>query len=330
MNVLSGRAAYQDGSISINGKKLGRAEMKNFMSKVAYVKQQDIFFQSLTVKQQLTYTAQLRISDTIYRKEERQKKIKSEVIKILKMLQLEKCAESKIMMCSGGEKKRVNIGSELITNPAVIMLDEPTSGLDSASSSSLLDILKDLAKNHGKTIVCSIHQPNSRAFLGFDKLLMLSEGNVVYFGAPDKSLEYLGTEGYPCPPGHNLADHWMELLVTNEETAMVLSSRKNLEKAWKHDEVTTTMDTIEEIQLDNNGNGVEEKTNKYKTSWCTQFTTLLHRALTKSQVNIFSPVNFFRTVAIGFAVGLVYFNQKYTEADARNIYSYFFFTMQFW
>merc|ERR1712100_507770 len=104
--------------------------------------------------------------------EQRPAKIKSEVERIIDMLRLQKCADSPIMMCSGGEKKRVNIGTELLTNPMVIMLDEPTSGLDSASAVSLLNVLKDLAKNHGKTIITTIHQPSSATFLNvFDKLL---------------------------------------------------------------------------------------------------------------------------------------------------------------
>lgn len=145
MNVLSGRAAYQEGTITINGNVLDKAGMKRLMSKVAYVKQQDIFFQSITVRDQLTYTAQLRIPEKGMTKEQRPAKIKSEVERIIDMLRLQKCADSPIMMCSGGEKKRVNIGTELITDPSIIMLDEPTSGLDSASSVSLLNVLKDLA-----------------------------------------------------------------------------------------------------------------------------------------------------------------------------------------
>merc|ERR1719464_136728 len=184
------------------------------MSKVAYVKQQDIFFEQLTVRDQLTYTAQLRFPDKNVDKKVRQEKIRTEVNRIIKLLRLTKVADSPIMMCSGGEKKRVNIGTELITNPSVIMLDEPTSGLDSASAVSLLNVLKDLA-NHGKTIITSIHQPNSESFLNFDKLLMLSDGNVVFFGKPSDSLQYLSSQGNACPDGYNLADHWMNLLVTD-------------------------------------------------------------------------------------------------------------------
>merc|ERR1712093_228414 len=235
MSVLSGRSAYQEGTITVNGNILDKAGMKRFMSKVAFVKQQDVFFETLTVRDQLTYTAQLRLPDDVGSKKERKENIQKEVNRIIKMLRLTKVADSPIMMCSGGEKKRVNIGTELLTDPMVIMLDEPTSGLDSASAVSLLNVLKDFAKNHGKTIITTIHQPSSATFLNvFDKLLMLSDGNVVYFGTPADSLDYLQNSGYACPNGYNAADHWMDLLVTDssvEEERKGKSPRFFLQKA---------------------------------------------------------------------------------------------------
>jgi len=211
MNVLSGRASYQEGTISINGQILSSSGMKRLMSKVAYVKQADVFFDHLTVRDQLTYTALLRFPADRTTAEKH-----AEVEKLLRLLRLSKVANSPIRMVSGGEKKRVNIGTELLTNPLVILLDEPTSGLDSTSAVSLLKLLKTLARQQRKTILTSIHQPSSSMFMSFDKLLMLSEGHVVYFGTPSDSLQYLSDRvKLPCPPGYNAADHWMDLLVTD-------------------------------------------------------------------------------------------------------------------
>merc|ERR1711907_328147 len=339
MNVLSGRAAYQEGTITINGNVLDKAGMKRLMSKVAYVKQQDIFFQSITVRDQLTYTAQLRIPEKGTTKEERRAKIKSEMERIIDMLRLQKCADSPIMMCSGGEKKRVNIGTELITDPSIIMLDEPTSGLDSASSVSLLNVLKDLARNHGKTIITSIHQPNSATFLNtFDKLLLLSDGNVVYFGKPTESLDYLRTVDLACPEGYNAADHWMDLLVldptiTSNNTEK--SPKYILQKAWDNDALAAKMEVVSELHqsssiVSDNDNDNKAEGSKYLTSWWTQFTTLLHRAFKKNKSGVFAPVNFLKTLGVGIVVGIVLLDQKYTEQYVHNIFAYFFFTMVFW
>ena len=349
MNVLSGRATYQEGTISINGNVLEKDGMKRFMSKVAYVKQHDVFFEELTVRDQLTYTAQFRIPDTNIDKNVRQEHIRTEVNRIIKLLRLTKVADSQIFMCSGGEKKRVNIGTELITDPSVIMLDEPTSGLDSASAVSLLKVLKDLA-NQGKTIITSIHQPNSESFLNFDKLLMLSDGNVVFFGKPSDSLAYLRTQGHACPAGYNLADHWMNLLVTDssveeernddpKRSGPGLSPRFHLQTAWDNDTVATTMAVVDELQHNRPRKSrtsvaeifaTDAKASKYTTSWWTQFSTLTHRALKKSKSTVFSPINIIKTIAVGVIVGLVFLNQQYTERDIFNIYAYFFFTMVFW
>lgn len=130
-------------------------------------------------------------------------------------LRLAKCADTPINMVSGGERKRVNIGSELLTDPAIILLDEPTSGLDSTSAVALMRILDSLAREEGKTIITSIHQPSSAVFFGFDKLMLLADGNVVYFGTPKDSLEHVKKLGLECPAGYNAADHHMDLLVVD-------------------------------------------------------------------------------------------------------------------
>jgi len=261
MNVLSGRASHQEGTISINGKALDKQGMKRLMSKIAYVKQADIFFDQLSVRDQLTYTAQLRFPDQHVDQKERRNKIRTEVDRIIKLLRLTKVQDSPIMMCSGGEKKRVNIGTELITDPKIIMLDEPTSGLDSASAVSLLNVLKDLA-NQGKTIITSIHQPNSASFLNFDKLMMLSDGNVVFFGKPRDSLEYLRSKGYPCPDGYNLADHWMNMLVTDssvEEERKEAAIATAIAKEMNEDGITDTDSSVEEERKEQDDDMVAAK-----------------------------------------------------------------------
>ena len=80
---------------------------------------------------------------------------------------------------SGGERKRTAIGVELITDPSLILLDEPTSGLDSFKALTIVQILRDQARK-GKTIISTIHQPGSDAFAAFDRLILMSDGHIVY------------------------------------------------------------------------------------------------------------------------------------------------------
>lgn len=182
--------------------------MKRLMSKIAYVKQADIFFNHLTVRDQLGYTAMLRLPQVLTKQTKME-----EVERIIRLLRLTKVANSEIRLLSGGEKKRLNIGTELLTDPDVLLLDEPTSGLDSTSAVALVKMLQGLARTSHKTIITSIHQPSSALFVSFDRLIMLAEGHVVYFGRPRESLDYLRQQNLSCPDGYNAADHWMDLLV---------------------------------------------------------------------------------------------------------------------
>lgn len=78
-----------------------------------------------------------------------------------------------------------------------------------------MSILHNLARDQGKTIITSIHQPSSSVFFGFDKLMLLADGNVAYFGTPQGSLEHVKKLGLECPAGYNAADHHMDLLVVD-------------------------------------------------------------------------------------------------------------------
>ena len=189
LDCLSNRSAINSGSITLNGVTL----QKQHKRLIAYVTQSDIFFNHLTIRDQLLYTALLRLPDKMSFKDK-----VGEVDKVISQLKLDKCQNTPIMLISGGEKKRTNIGTELLTDPQIILLDEPTSGLDSTSAVALMGTLRSLA-DEGKTILTSIHQPSSSVFANFDKLCLLADGKMVYFGKPSDSLNYFDAQGMPCP-----------------------------------------------------------------------------------------------------------------------------------
>jgi ABC-type multidrug transport system ATPase subunit len=112
---------------------------------------------------------------------------------------------------SGGEKKRLAIGVEMITNPKILFLDEPTSGLDSFSSYKLIKLLKEQA-GRGKMIISTIHQPSSQTFGLFDRLILMCDGNIVYQGLASAASHYFGSIGFPCPATYNPADHFLRVL----------------------------------------------------------------------------------------------------------------------
>lgn len=111
---------------------------------------------------------------------------------------------------SGGERKRVSIGQEMLINPSLLFLDEPTSGLDSTTALRIVSSLRDLAKG-GKTVVLTIHQPSSRLFYMFKKVLLLSEGNPLYFGRGEDAMGYFSGIGFSPLVAMNPSDFLLDL-----------------------------------------------------------------------------------------------------------------------
>lgn len=144
----------------------------------AYVRQQDVFYPYLTVRETLTFAATLRLSSKT--------DVPKVVETILTQTGLSKAADTivgddKIRGVSGGERKRLAIACELVDDPDVLFLDEPTSGLDSFAAQRVVKSLRSLC-DAGKTVVCVIHQPSGAVFKAFDDLTLLSQGECMYHG----------------------------------------------------------------------------------------------------------------------------------------------------
>lgn len=93
------------------------------------------------------------------------------------------------------------------------MLDEPTSGLDSLTSFIIVRYLSDLAHKRNKTIIMTIHQPNTEIFNIFDKLVLMVEGRLIYQGPASSATAYFSSEfSLTCPELHNPADYFMSVI----------------------------------------------------------------------------------------------------------------------
>mmetsp|Transcript_2454 Transcript_2454/g.3750 ORF Transcript_2454/g.3750 Transcript_2454/m.3750 type:complete len:507 (-) Transcript_2454:27-1547(-) len=163
----------------------------------------------MTVRECLEFSARLKLPGSDEEKTQR-------VEHLIDDLKLNKCQHTKIggpliKGISGGERKRTSIGVELITNPSLIFLDEPTTGLDSHTATSVMKILRDLA-NQGRTVVQTIHQPNTDIFESFDRLMLLAQGKIIYYNDKEKSIDYFGSIGFPCPNLTNPADYFMSIM----------------------------------------------------------------------------------------------------------------------
>jgi ABC-type proline/glycine betaine transport system ATPase subunit len=140
------------------------------------------------------------------------------------------CGNEVIKGLSGGQRKRVSVGLELLTNPAVLFLDEPTSGLDSKVAEDVVRLLQGIAKS-GRIVICTTHQPNFQVFNLFTRLLMLSKGRVVYdYKVPELS-NYLA-DGFltPTPSFINPVDHFMSILAGDVSISASSDSDSGIEK----------------------------------------------------------------------------------------------------
>ncbi|TYJ50560.1 hypothetical protein E1A91_A01G215800v1 [Gossypium mustelinum] len=195
LNLLGGRLIQSTvgGSITYNDQPYS----KFLKSRIGFVTQDDVLFPHLTVKETLMYAARLRLPKVLTRQQKEKR-----AVDVIYELGLERCQDTMIggsfvRGVSGGERKRVCIGNEIIINPSLLFLDEPTSGLDSTTALRTIQTLQDIAEV-GKTVITTIHQPSSRLFHKFDKLILLGKGSLLYFGKASEAIVYFSSIG--CSP----------------------------------------------------------------------------------------------------------------------------------
>ncbi|KAL4427647.1 hypothetical protein ABPG75_001736 [Micractinium tetrahymenae] len=209
LSILGGRApkqTRQEGQVLFNGHKL----TKRIKRQIGFVLQDDLLYATLSVHETLFFAAMLRLPKHKTKAEKLER-----VDSVIKALGLEKCRDTIIgdhlrRGVSGGERKRVSVGHELLINPAILLLDEPTSGLDSSAARKLLMLLRELASS-GRAIITTIHQPSSFLYSQLDTVLLLSQGHPIYYGKGGEAAAWFQQLGVPCPFGVNIADWILDL-----------------------------------------------------------------------------------------------------------------------
>ncbi|KAF5773093.1 putative pleiotropic drug resistance protein PDR/CDR [Helianthus annuus] len=211
LSALTGKitGCNMSGMILINGK---NESIHSYKKIVGFVPQDDIVHGDLTVEENLRFSARCRLSADIPKAD---KVLITE--RVIESLGLQGVRDSKVGTVekrgiSGGQKKRVNVGLEMVMEPSLLILDEPTSGLDSASSSLLLRALRREALE-GVNISMVVHQPSYSLYKMFDDLILLAKGGLtVYHGPVEKVEEYFGGMGITIPDRVNTPDHLIDIL----------------------------------------------------------------------------------------------------------------------
>jgi len=204
MEVISNQSKSGEvqGNFYLNGNEVDIEIIKKISG---FVFQDDIILRTMTVSEALYMSALLKLPESI--SNEDKMKIVNEMISIL---HLEKCkdtivGDSTLKGISGGERKRLSVGMEMIMNPSIIFLDEPTSGLDTYTAYSLVKSLKNLTLE-GRTVVATIHQPSSDILRLFDDIILLNHGKIVFQGEVNNIVNYFDNIGYKCPEYTNPSD----------------------------------------------------------------------------------------------------------------------------
>ncbi|XP_078442909.1 ABC transporter G family member 9-like, partial [Wolffia australiana] len=272
LTALAGQLAVT-GSVSYNDRPLTSAMRR----RIAFVPQDDVLYPHLTVEETLLYTARLRLPAPLARTMARA---------VADQLGLGACRASLVggparRGVSGGERKRVSIGQELLVDPSLVLLDEPTSGLDSTTAARIVAALRGVARG-GRTVVLTIHQPSSRVFYMFDRVLLLSTGRAVYYGEGSAAMGYFAELGLMSPSlATNPADFLLDL-ASGEIGA--------LEKFAPAE--------------------AEEEEEEWATGWWVQFVVLLRRGMKERSHESLSLLRVSQVAASALLAGLLWWRSS--------------------
>ncbi|GFP81527.1 ABC transporter g family member 14 [Phtheirospermum japonicum] len=339
LTALGGRLSGNlSGKITYNGHPFSGSIKR----RTGYVAQDDVLYPHLTVFETLLFTALLRLPKGLS-KDEKTRHVDHVIVE----LGLTRCRNSMIggplfRGVSGGERKRVSIGQEMLINPSLILLDEPTSGLDSTTAQRILTTVKGLASG-GRTVITTIHQPSSRLYHMFDKVVLLSEGCPVYYGPASAALDYFSSIGFSTSVTVNPADLLLDLAngigpdfqhgsdhgdnnqqdTLSVRESLISAYNKNISTRLKSELCISGHTQTKETTIRK-----DVKTQKWCTSWWHQFKILLMRGLRERRFEAFNRLRIFQVISVAIFGGLLWWQTPPSHIDDR-IAMLFFFSV-FW
>ncbi|XP_046388558.1 ATP-binding cassette subfamily G member 4-like [Ischnura elegans] len=221
MDILSG--FRRNGGVSGRLLSNGQPRVPRIFRRLScHVPQEDLLQSKMTAEESLLVSARLKMPPALARSDQHRATVVTGVLKTLGLL---KCKDTMVEQLSGGQRKRLSIALELVSNPSVFFLDEPTTGLDSVAMRDCVSLLKLLAEQ-GRTVVATLHQPPASILLGkVDHLYVLVRGQCVYQGCPHGLAPFLAHALHPqpaCPISHNPADFVIETTQGPHEANVIL------------------------------------------------------------------------------------------------------------
>jgi len=330
LNALAGRLPKSNhgelqGDITVNG----RPRDKFFRQMVGYVMQDDVFFSNLTVLETLTLAARLKLPKRLSTEE------KDEVVRtVILELSLSQAMNTRIGGVgiggiSGGEKKRVNVATELITRAPILFLDEPTSNLDAFQAFNVMNCLRRVASG-GRAVVCTIHQPRSSIYALFDQLLLLSQGKIVYYGDAKAATDYFSRQQFVCPEHFNPADYFLDVISIDQKTpdmkaegeARVLQLAEAYVASGAAGKFLTKLSVMKQAPIPE---GIQQE---YQVAWIDQFILLAKRAFRQLLRDQFGFVlDICMRLFFAFLLGAMYWHLGNTQQAIQGTVGVLFFVL---
>ncbi|CAI4230341.1 unnamed protein product [Auanema sp. JU1783] len=332
LNILTHRnieKVVSEGHVKINGLTVNRDYMRRVS---AFVQQDDCFIGSLTVLEHLNFSAKLKMSDR-YSDKDQGKRVRQ----VISELGLKNCANTivgtrSVKGLSGGEKKRLSFASEILTSPPILFCDEPTSGLDSFLAFQVISVLKELARKKRMTILVTIHQPSSQIFELFDKVYLLTEGRLAFFGTLSQAENFWRNIGMEVPRNFNPSDHYIASLSNPKHSSKCSKQIQNICDLYYRSEVgkqmlrearsadqQSTGSTSTSIEWISNRKG-EKHINDYHAGWFTQLRWLIWRNWkTTVREPTMMKVQISQSILLALLTGVFYLHNSINQDEIMNI-----------
>lgn len=327
INALAGRVpvgATLSGNILINGRQRGRG----FRAISAYVMQDDALFSNLTVRETFEFSARMRLPSTVSEATKM-----SLVTQIISELGLTKASNTRIGSefvrgVSGGERKRTNIGIELLSGASLLFLDEPTSGLDAFQAQNVMESLWALAGN-GRTVITTIHQPRSSIYQMVDLLLLLSEGKLMYFGPAKTATVFFGEAGFKCPEHYNPADFMIDVIsmdFRNKELEKKSKERIELFSKFYEEEGSDINKRLVIPAVNAEEMEHFDRVVSFPNGRLAEFWLLLNRSWKQqSRDRLPQAITIIQTIVIGFTLAFLYMDMNSSATSGQDEIGLLFF-----
>ena len=333
LEVLAGRKTTKRGTMDLKGEILvnGQPWTEDFNRIAGFVTQEDFHIPQMTVRETFMFSSQLRNHPLVSLE-----KKKERVEVVLDILGLRHTADTVVggellRGVSGGERKRVSIGVELVKGPGILLLDEPTTGLDSSAAMDVVRSLRTLA-DAGIPVICSLLQPSQELYDMFDHVMLMNQRQVTFFGKSSEVLNHFADGGFHCPAEKNPAEFLLDICTPKARQYMQEGAQLDLNGYYKRSPAFETVrkklwegvappqpqsSILPSKQYFATGTG-------FQTLKCSQRAA---QSLLRNRRTLI--VRLLRSVIIGLILGTLFFQMKYDTAGAQNRISLLFFCITF-